>query len=365
MAEVDGLRFIAIFGVLLFHVYYAATHVPGTVLTNSRFNFVVWPVMFGFRGVEHFFVISGFNIGLPFAQHDLSKGPPVKLGRFYLRRITRLEPPYILALLIFYGLAILVKNVHTGEPGFYSGLPLRLIYAYFFLRRDSNCLDGPTWSLEIEVQFYLLAPLLAQVFNLDAWPRRIILLAVIFGAPLLVPIVPGGGYMLLGFIQYFFTGFLLADIHTTGTGMGWLKPRLLDLVGLCCLLVMALAPQSPALATLLPWLICGLFMGALRGAWLTAILRWSWVSVLGGMCYSIYLLHNPIYSFVAGKIISNGLSVPQACLRLGLFGLPIVLTAGIAYYVLIERPCMNPNWPHLAFQRISRLIGGPGKTTSK
>src|ERR1017187_3688169 len=69
MAEVDGLRFIAIFSVLLFHVYYSATHVPGIVLAASPFNFLFWPVTNGHRGVELFFVISGFILGLPFAAH--------------------------------------------------------------------------------------------------------------------------------------------------------------------------------------------------------------------------------------------------------------------------------------------------------
>jgi peptidoglycan/LPS O-acetylase OafA/YrhL len=362
MAEVDGLRFIAIFSVMLFHVFYMASHVPGVVLANSSLAFLLWPVTQGFRGVQLFFVISGFILGLPFAAQHLTHGPPVKIGRFYVRRLTRLEPPYILALLMFYVLAILMHNVHTREPGFLSGLPLRLGYAYLLVRGTPPTLDGVTWTLEIEVQFYLLAPLLAQVFKLATSPRRLTLIAAICGAPLLARVVPGSDLTLLGFFQYFLTGFLLADIHCTGAGAGRLPRWLYDLVGIGCLLGMALAPETPDLMPFLPWLLGGLFIGALRGGWLNSVLRRPSISVLGGMCYSLYLLHNPLLSFIAAKIIHNGMSLPQAYLRLGVVGLPIVTSAGIAYYILIERPCMNPNWPQTVFQHASKMIGAGSKS---
>jgi peptidoglycan/LPS O-acetylase OafA/YrhL len=356
MAEVDGLRFIAIFSVMLFHVFYMATNVPGVVLAGSPFNFLLWPVTHGFRGVQLFFLISGFILGLPFAGHYLTNGPAVSVGRYYLRRLTRLEPPYVLALLIFYAAAEMMHNVHTREPGFLSGLPLRLGYAYVLVRGAWPTLDGVTWTLEIEVQFYLLAPLLARVFKLGIKPRRLVLIVAILGASLLARVVPWSELTLLGFVQYFLMGFLLADIHITGAGTGRHSALSYDLVGSGCLLAVAFAPETPVLLPFLPWLLGGIFIGALRGRWFTAVLRRPSISVLGGMCYSLYLLHNPLLSFLATKIVHNGLSLPQAYLRLGVVGLPVAVGAGIAYYILIERPCMNPNWPRLALQRASRLM---------
>ncbi len=157
---------------MLFHVYYLAMHVPGIALAGSTFDFLFWPISHGFLGVQLFFVISGFILGLPFASHFLTNGPAVKVGRFYFRRLTRLEPPYVLALLLIYAAAIVMHNVHTREPGFMAGLPLRLGYAYLLVRGAPPTLDGVTWTLEIEVQFYLLAPLLARVFKLPVKPRR-------------------------------------------------------------------------------------------------------------------------------------------------------------------------------------------------
>jgi peptidoglycan/LPS O-acetylase OafA/YrhL len=361
MAEVDGLRFIAIFSVMLFHVYYNVTHAPGVTLADSRFNFMVWPVIHGFRGVQLFFLISGFILGLPFAAHYLTDGPAISGRKYYLRRLTRLEPPYMLALLLLYPAAVLMHNVHVHEPGFFSGLPLRLGYAYLFVRGVPPTLDGVTWTLEIEVQFYLLAPLLAHVFKLGTKPRRLALIVAICAAPLLARVVPRGELTILGFAQYFLTGFLLADIHATGAGAGRLRPWVFDLLGSGCVVATALAPEKPVLMPFLPWLLCGIFLGALRGGWFTAFLRRPSISVLGGMCYSLYLLHNPLLSFVTNKIIGNGMSLPQAYLRLALVGMPVVVAAGMAYYIVIERPCMNPNWPRLLFRHVTRMIGAaPG-----
>ena len=365
IAEVDGLRFIAIFSVMVFHVLYSATHVPGTVLADSGMNFLFYPVTNGHRGVELFFVISGFILGLPFAAHYLANAPAVKIGRFYLRRLTRLEPPYILALLLFYGAAVVLHDVHAKDPGFFSGLLLRLGYAHGVVRNLRPTLDGVTWTLEIEVQFYLLAPLLAQVFKLATRPRRLLLIAIICGAPLLAHFVPRSNQTLVGFAQYFLTGFLLADLHSTGAGAGRWPAKIYDLLGIGSFLALMFLPDSVFFNPLFPWLLSGLFLGALRGGWLTAILRRPVIATLGGMCYSLYLLHYPIYSFIAAKVVSGGLTMPMACLRVGLLGLPVAVGAGIAYYILIERPCMNPNWPQLLWQRTTRLFGSPTRPVKR
>lgn len=364
IAEVDGLRFIAIFMVMLFHVYYNVSHLAGVALAPSRFDFLVWPVTLGYRGVELFFVISGFILGLPFASQYITGGPPVKIGRFYLRRLTRLEPPYVLALLLFYAAAILMHNVHTREPGFGSSLALRLVYGYFFVKGVPPTLNGVTWTLEIEVQFYLLAPLLAEVFKLKTMPRRLILVATICGFPFLARVVPRGDSCLLGLVQFFLVGFLLADIHSTNAWAGRISARMFDLLGTGCLLVSVLAPETPFLTPFLPWLLGGIFIGALRGDWFTSFLRRPLVSLLGGMCYSLYLLHNPLLSFVTNKVVVNGLSLPQAYLRLALIGMPVVLAAGIGYYILIERPCMNPNWPRDLSQYLMRKFRAPSKAVA-
>ena len=55
----------------------------------------------GHVGVQLFFIISGFVVALPFAMHHLADGKKVNLRRFFLRRLTRIEPPYMIALIFW------------------------------------------------------------------------------------------------------------------------------------------------------------------------------------------------------------------------------------------------------------------------
>src|SRR5882672_10637739 len=93
--EMDGLRFAAIGMVVLFHL-------NGYLIGKSQryhssppsSDWLAQAALVGFRGVELFFVISGFILGLPFAAQHIEGRPPVGLRKYYVRRLTRLEPPY-------------------------------------------------------------------------------------------------------------------------------------------------------------------------------------------------------------------------------------------------------------------------------
>src|SRR5262245_56709348 len=77
--EIDGLRFIAITSVFLYHLACFTVHKTKDVpqdpvyLVTSHGNF----------GVQLFFVISGFILSLPFAERRLEGREGVPLGRYY------------------------------------------------------------------------------------------------------------------------------------------------------------------------------------------------------------------------------------------------------------------------------------------
>ena len=84
--EVDGLRFIAIGSVVLYHIHaYCLQH--GAVVPSSTWFSRLF--INGQRGVQLFFVISGFILGLPFASHYLKGTPKIKVKSYFLRRLTR------------------------------------------------------------------------------------------------------------------------------------------------------------------------------------------------------------------------------------------------------------------------------------
>jgi peptidoglycan/LPS O-acetylase OafA/YrhL len=144
--EIDGLRVLAVMGVLLFH---APLGLPG-----------------GFVGVDVFFVISGYLITSLMLKDSEAIGGFSILG-FWERRIRRILP------------SLLVVVVGTAVGGWFILLPTdfhdlgnsilaQAVFGgnvYFWLTRGyfDTATSTPllhTWSLAVEQQFYLLFPLL-------------------------------------------------------------------------------------------------------------------------------------------------------------------------------------------------------------
>src|SRR5262245_18464134 len=101
IAEVDGLRCAAILAVVIFHLsaYTVGRHMTGAVF-RSLDLFASTLFAQGHIGVQLFFALSGFLLAMPFAKWRLRLGPRPSLRAYYLRRLTRLEPPYVVAMLL-------------------------------------------------------------------------------------------------------------------------------------------------------------------------------------------------------------------------------------------------------------------------
>ncbi|MGH9853145.1 MAG: acyltransferase family protein, partial [Blastocatellia bacterium] len=227
--EIDGLRFIAISTVIFHHLLAMFLSNSGRspeVRTTAEWfaaadqSWLVIPAYCGHFGVHLFFVISGFILALPFAKRAFNQLPAPGLKSYYLRRLTRIEPPYALCLIVVF----LIHWEQTGEGlRLIPNLIASMFYSHGLVYGRESLINGVTWSLEIEIQFYLVTPLLVYVFRLrNAVARRALLVALIVGFSLLSQwfIYPSGSarlYLtLLNFAHYFLTGFLLADLYLAG-----------------------------------------------------------------------------------------------------------------------------------------------------
>ncbi len=210
--EMDGLRFVAISMVVLFHLNgYLTAKTPfyehGPM---AQRDWLCRAALVGSHGVELFFVISGFILALPFAAHHLAGAPAVNLRKYYLRRLTRLEPPYFITIFLLMALGTLLHA--AALPQFYSHLAASLAYVHNLIYGAPSTALGVAWSLEIEIQFYLLVPLLTLVFTIrNSIFRRTLLIAAtvatLWAQDILLPHGPRFALSIFAYLQFFLIGF--------------------------------------------------------------------------------------------------------------------------------------------------------------
>ena len=349
--QIDGLRCLAITTVFLYHVrgfLGAKSHLVFTPRLED--DWLGRLTLSGNFGVSLFFTLSGFILALPFASRAFQR-KPIELKRYLLRRITRLEPPYFVAMTLLFILLCSVRSMSAAAllPHLLAGFG----YVHNIVYGQGNFVNNVAWSLEIEVQFYLLMPLLAIVFRVPRRTlRRGILCSVAAGFILLqIRCVPPHGVMalsLLNFIQFFLAGLLLADVYllewrdAPARSYGW------DAVGIACWILLAAVLPRPGLAHILtPVLLLPAVGSVFLGRASATVFSNRWVTAIGGMCYSIYLLHYQIISAISRWTVDLGIThyfwvnLIVQCLIVA----PVALLTTAVFFLLVERPCMREHWP--------------------
>lgn len=349
--QMDGLRFVAIAMVIMYHLngYLSAKSVSYRSGSGNSpwFSGVAGT---GFHGVELFFVISGFILALPFAGHYLNGTERVDLKKYYLRRLTRLEPPYFVTVLALFVLAVWVRG--RSAATLLPHLGASLFYLHNLIYGSASSVVGVAWSLEIEVQFYVLVPLLTLIFAVRDWRwRRALLAALMLSATVAQRIWfahnARASLSVLGYLQFFLAGFLLADIFLRD----WQeRPRASwywDAVSVVGWPLMFVVFRSEAVTNwIFVWLVLLLYCAAFRGAIGQKVFSNAWITAAGGMCYSIYLIHYEVISAVGRYTDRIHVSGPAWVIfgaQLAMVGSAILVVCGF-YFLILEKPCMRRDW---------------------
>lgn len=182
----DGLRGIAISLVLLFHWLFNSGYQPNSTVLSA-----VWRVGgISWSGVDLFFVLSGFLIGGILLD---ARDSPRYFRTFYLRRAFRILPLYglVVSLYVLYVARPFPFHALNGQLAEFSPSALRMVsYVTFtqnfwmaYLGTWGSIPMAATWSLAVEEQFYLTAPLIVRMLTRSR--LRILLVSIVIIAPIL------------------------------------------------------------------------------------------------------------------------------------------------------------------------------------
>lgn len=167
--ELDGLRGLAIITVVVYHCHERLLGTPLHAIAQ-------W----GWAGVNLFFVLSGFLITGIILE---SRNDPRFFRNFYARRSLRIWPVYVLLLALNYVILPLIFGGFWWTWSLVKTAPW-LYYALFIQNLFPIVLPGaigPTWSLAIEEQYYVVWAPLARF--LRSRYLMLILVLVIIGSP--------------------------------------------------------------------------------------------------------------------------------------------------------------------------------------
>lgn len=307
----------------------------------------------GRPAVFAFFALSGFWVMRMYDEKYAAAGGA---GVFFLSRMLRIWLPFLVAYLGF----VLVKSAVFGE---FDARQLASL-GVLGIATSGNDVLGVSWSLDIELQFYLLVPAIWMLFQaLKTSGSPVTWTLVLTAAPLTMLGwwlgLSHGVWTVLAYLPGFVAGLLIW--HS-----GWRPPLRIALVSIAAFLG----------AGLLVWLLPETRAYLLKDAPNTLHEDWfgmAWVALLipfiafnvrqrsdgldqhlGNFSYALYITHWPVIWIVKTATALQGMPLKLAALA-------AVALVAIAFYVLVDRNAERLRQSILAW-RMRSLSPGPAQS---
>jgi peptidoglycan/LPS O-acetylase OafA/YrhL len=170
----DGLRGLAALAVLALHVSFYADRPWSSPVVGGMWG--------GLRlGVVLFFVLSAFLLSLPWLRAARGDRPRPQVGAYLLHRVARVLPAYYAALVFA---AVVLAGTGSPRLPVARDVPLIVGLVHNWSDRARGALVPPSWTLCVELSFYLLLPLLGLLACRWARsvPRQLLVCAAIVAA---------------------------------------------------------------------------------------------------------------------------------------------------------------------------------------
>jgi peptidoglycan/LPS O-acetylase OafA/YrhL len=311
---IDVLRAIAALLVVWYHVI---MHSQGVGF--PAFGYATLPRI-GWIGVDLFFVISGFVIGK--AALDAQTTSQTWRATFIERRARRIVPLYLATSACY--LFLVEPNILRAGVASIKHVVTHLLFIHNLWPDTAGSINGPSWSIALEVQFYALVVLVAPWLARTAWWRVLVAgisLALAWRYATTLIWVPGqsdpwvqlnAANQLMGTLDGFGFGMCLAKLAIAGQ----LQFSVRRFIAATALTVLALTAAwltfwphsgywtSPAMVVFWRTLLSAGFAGLLACA---VMLPWSptrWsrpFRYLGEISYGVYLWHVPVLMTLVEK----------------------------------------------------------------
>lgn len=338
-----------VFGVHLLAASFGHDRLPWNGLfpgePESRSFYLLFPLTYGWAGVAVFFVISGFCIHLNFMRNrEQGWGP------FFVRRFFRIYPTYLVVFLFFFFL----WGWHSRQDA------ARQLFTHVLCIHN---LDGQTvfgispafWSIAVEIQLYLLYPVLLLITKIRGWRWGLWLCFLMEGVvntwtavSEIIQAPPLPVWFTFAPFSLWFSwavGARLADCYLErkeswlarmpfwpwlflALSSGWFKP--LDAFKFMLWAILAAVVVERFMTQ--RWRVPEKGVGGMT---------WKHLAALGIVSYSFYLLHQPFVGLTWGlvaKLFSDPQVHPLTRAGLGLFWYPVLFWFSFLSYRFLEKP---------------------------
>lgn len=389
--SIDALRGLAALAVALYHVWGKDGIYPwptiGLVTETfdpNFFHYLISPLRWGYLGVSLFLVLSGFCIHLAYAQKKQATGSyEFTPRRFFARRIWRLYPAYLAAILgttLALNLAAYVPGLNVAESLSIPGL--RDVFTHIFMlhgvdERTFYSIVSVFWSLTLEFQLYLAYPLFLKMFERLGVGRSVLWL---FGASIvwrilaiyvldngLISVAASGPYTAMGSVfarmPEWLMGAYVAHLYVSGKlQSSRALPATAAFAGLFALGIASTFLKALWVAT---DLVFGLAFAALTVAFMSRESFFAsgklarqlvWV---GTISYSFYLFHVQLFWLIAPFVDPIASLEARTILRILWLGVSVLICAQL--FKFVEKPFLKlPREGmrfHAAFAALERTLG--------
>ncbi len=215
----DGVRAAMVLLIAAFHFWQQSWLTPVIALPGRRLS-LDFLLRSGYLWVDGLLLLSGFLLYLPHAEaKEGAKPPPVALP-FYRKRFFRIVPSYLLNLAVVFFAVALPENRYAAAGDAAKDVLAHLTFTHtlFPFSYLNTPLNGVLWTLGVEMQFYLLFPLLARAFRKMPLATWLAMALTAFGFRAYASSLPDSAMLfnqLPAFLDVYANGFVAASVFVS------------------------------------------------------------------------------------------------------------------------------------------------------